>query len=116
MRRDLLSSPTRRATALLLAASEEADQLRSHVAQLTAARDEADRAFAAEREALTQDMAGLEMRQASLPTELEDAKSRLLAASEGADQLRSHVAQLTAARDEADRAFAAEREALSQDI
>jgi hypothetical protein len=118
----------------LSAALREAERLRGRAAQLAAARDEADRAFAAERELLSRDKARLEATlsensqrfsaerqtwlqqkvalqaaQGALEAEVAETRSRLSAAADLAAQRDSQVAQLRAEIADTARQFDSER-------
>jgi hypothetical protein len=80
-------------------------------AELQVLRAEAS-SLAAEREASSRNEARLQADQARLAAELERANDQLAAAVADADQLRSHVGQLRAALDDAERQSERERRAL----
>jgi hypothetical protein len=83
------------------AALDEVGRLRGDIAQITAARDEAARGFAAERDALSRQKLAFQVGRAGLEAEVAEARSRLVQLADAASQKESQVAQLRAAFDDA---------------
>jgi hypothetical protein len=99
--RDQLGAKLHDAIALRAKLQAELQVLRAEASSLTA-----------ERDASSRNEARLQADQARLAAELEGANDQLAAAVAEADQLRSHVGQLRAALDDAERQSERERRAL----